>query len=365
MPSNKLAAIRYFYLDQMLSDRHHNYSRTDLCEKCNEKLRRDGYEEVSKRTIELDLNAMADAPFSMEIVDDMIVCGKRIVRYADQTQSIFSKPLSEDEKRLLKEVLNTLGRFSGLDNFAWLQDLKEKLEDKRSFSTLSGLSFGNDIEDRPVISFEDNRYLRNKEYLSKLFTFITNRQTISVIYKRYSDEQANEIVVFPYMLKQYNNRWYLMCTPAGDIESGYDPNRIFNLALDRFEGDVIPKIKPTFKECAVNLEERFEEIIGITFHPENPVEEIIFAAKIDTALPYIETKPLHESQRVCMDEKYHIDGYKTLCIDCRYNLELLSRLSSYGDGIVILSPEHIREKMINRLHDQLLSYEKLNIFNSM
>ena len=47
MPSNKNAVIRYMYLDEMLSDRHHYYTRTELYEKCNERLRQNGYPEIS------------------------------------------------------------------------------------------------------------------------------------------------------------------------------------------------------------------------------------------------------------------------------------------------------------------------------
>ena len=95
MPANKNAVIRYMYLDQMLSDRHHYYSRTDLCMKCNERLVRDGYSEVSKRTIELDLIDMGLPPFNMDIDDSLVMGGKHIIRYSDQTVSLFSKPLSD------------------------------------------------------------------------------------------------------------------------------------------------------------------------------------------------------------------------------------------------------------------------------
>ena len=37
MAVNKNAVIRYMYLDQMLSDRHHYYTRSELTDKCNER----------------------------------------------------------------------------------------------------------------------------------------------------------------------------------------------------------------------------------------------------------------------------------------------------------------------------------------
>ena len=167
MPANKNAVIRYMYLDQMLSDRHHYYTRTELCEQCNERLVRDGFSKVSKRTIELDLVDMGMSPFNMEIDDSLTIDGKHIVRYADQTQSLFSKPLSEDEKILLTEVLNTLGQFSGVDSFSWIQDLREKLSDNSSFGKGSLYADAHLQDDeKTIISFEENKYLKNKEYLS-------------------------------------------------------------------------------------------------------------------------------------------------------------------------------------------------------
>lgn len=69
MSVNKNAVIRYMYLDQMLADRHHYYTRAELTDKCNDKLHADGFSEVTKRTIEMDLVALQDAPFSMDIIE--------------------------------------------------------------------------------------------------------------------------------------------------------------------------------------------------------------------------------------------------------------------------------------------------------
>ncbi|CCY34986.1 putative uncharacterized protein [Alistipes sp. CAG:831] len=69
MPSNKNAVIRYMYLEEMLSDRHHYYTSTELYEKCNEKLRQNVYPEVSKRTVELDLIDLEFFPFYMDYME--------------------------------------------------------------------------------------------------------------------------------------------------------------------------------------------------------------------------------------------------------------------------------------------------------
>ncbi|MCR5644981.1 MAG: hypothetical protein K6F96_01145, partial [Bacteroidales bacterium] len=38
MPANKNAVTRYYYLDQLLANRYHNYSTEDLCRLVNEEL---------------------------------------------------------------------------------------------------------------------------------------------------------------------------------------------------------------------------------------------------------------------------------------------------------------------------------------
>ena len=130
MPANKNAVRRYMILDQLLSDRNHYYTRKQLFEAVQAALQRiDDTFNVSKRTIEMDLYDMEEI-FDIIINTDKVVDGKHVICYEDQTRSIFSKPLSDEEKKLLCEVLNTLGQFSGLDNFTWLDDLQASLNEQ-------------------------------------------------------------------------------------------------------------------------------------------------------------------------------------------------------------------------------------------
>ena len=379
MPKNKNAMIRFLFLDQMLSDPNRRYTCLDLLIKCNEMLVDAGYppickgsargrEDVNalnstdfssgKRLIQMDLQALQESPFNMEIDSSERDFGAPVYRYRDQTHTLFSKQLSDDEKRLLKEVLSTLGKFSGIDSFSWLQDLRAKLEDKRSFGG-GPLDIGADVQpdDRAIISFEENKYLRNKEYLPELFSYISKKQTIRGRYKRFTEDKVEHFSVYPYQLKQYSNRWYLLCSPVENESGEYDPELVKNLPLDRFVGRVEPDMHHQFVECAVDLEERFSEIIGITYYKDNPVEEIIFAVS-STSAPYVETKPIHESQRICLDMQYHLDGYKTFCIECRYNYELQATLSSFGANIIVLSPASLREKMLRQIQSQQEAYKK-------
>ena len=123
MPTNKNALTRYKYLDELLSDRHHFFDIHDLTDRVNEKLITSGLPEVTQRCIEKDINYLEYDPFFAEI-ERFRVSGRRCVRYADPSFSIFKKELSEEESNLILEVLNTIGQFDGWNDSKSDLDLK-------------------------------------------------------------------------------------------------------------------------------------------------------------------------------------------------------------------------------------------------
>lgn len=365
MPSNKNALIRYMYLDQMLSDRYARYTCEDLLQKVNERLQQAGYPTIGgdqsdyerylksgKRVIQLDIQALQDAPFNMEIDSSEKLHGAPVYRYADQTQSLFSKPLSDDEKCLLQEVLNTLGQFSGLDNFEWLHDLQEKLNDKHSFGRRE---FDREIRSqRKIISFSSNNYLEGKDYLGTLFSLISNKKVVDVDYEPFGGT-PRKIRLYPYLLKQYNDRWYLIGTPLATIDYPYRKDFYLNLSLDRINGiNTVDGIE--YVECDELIEERYDDIIGITWLNEEELTEIVLAVK-NSYTGYVDTKPIHGSQVKFTEDKQALlhskyaafDDYTFYGLEVRPNRELYSHIYHTGDNVVLLSPQRIKENMVREL----------------
>ena len=320
MPTNKNAFIRYKYLDRLLSDRHHYYDINDLTEMVNDMMARDDLGmSVVRRTIEKDLLAMQLAPFSAPIGFEK-KNGKNIYRYTDSTFSIFSHELSREERNLLREVLSTIGQFDGLDNFQWLEDFKIGL----------GLE-----ERRQVISFSNNPYLKNSNLLGTLFDNISNEVVIRLSYHTFSNTTIRSIDFHPYLLKQYNDRWFLLGTADSD-------KKILTFALDRID-KVEPLPQHKFQPCPDNLAERFEDIVGVTYFEDRPIEHILFWVS-DFSRDYIDTKPLHGSQtpqsgeaETQLRQEYpQLEGGAFYTIDCIKNYELIRLLCSYGKDLIVL-----------------------------
>lgn len=369
MPLNKNAVIRYMYLDQMLSDRYNKYTCEDLLKKVNERLELAGYPTIGgdqsdydryiksgKRVIQLDIQAMQDSPFNMEIDSSEKLYGSPVYRYADQTQSLFSKPLSDDEKRLLQEVLNTLGQFSGLESFEWLNDLQEKLNDNRAFGR-SEYDKGMHVP-RKIISFSSNDYLKGKDYLGTLFSLISNKKVVDVEYEPFG-EAPRAIRLYPYLLKQYNDRWYLIGTPLATPEFPYQEDFYVNLPLDRMNS-VIAVDGVEYIDCDENFEERYEDIVGITWFKEEELTEVLLAVK-NSYSGYVDTKPLHGSQaklsterQAELHDKYNaFDGYTFYTLYLKPNRELYNTIYRNGESIILISPSQIRERMIQEMTNTL------------
>jgi predicted DNA-binding transcriptional regulator YafY len=357
MPINKNAIIRYKILDELLSSRYHNYSLDDLTEEVNQRLAeiQPDRDNVGRRTIEKDIHFLElEDPFWVEIERYSIdtydynkqktYC-KRCLRYANPSFSIFKKDLSSDEKYLLRELLSMLGRFDGLPMMEGLERLR--------------LSLGGKAQHQPIISFTKNP-LENTNYLGMLFTAISQKQTVEIHYKSFIENKNNALYhVYPYLLREYAGRWYLY---AGRVEN----DKIKCFPLDRIiEVILTPSIK--YKDYNGDINEIFEDIIGVTYYYEDTIVHNILFWVSDYSKNYVLTKPLHESQRTLnkktcdeLHEQYPtLQGGQFFRIDCRKNYELIRELCSFGQHLLVLEPSCIQDEIFERIKAINESYSVL------
>lgn len=342
MATNKNALIRYKHLDMLLSDRHHYYDINDLTEKVNNMLYDDGFPEVTRRCIEKDLVYLTERPFSAPI-KRFKWNGKNCVAYKNASFSIFKQEMSREERNLLREVLNTIGQFEGLDHFEWLDKFK------------IGLGYS---RQKQVISFSHNPYLQNSTLLGTLFDMISNEVVISLSYHTFTDPTVRSIEFHPYLLKQYNDRWFLIGAADSD-------KKILNFALDRID-NVEPLLEKKYAECPEDLSERFEDIVGITLYSDRPVEHILCWVS-DKSKGYVNTKPIHgsytpikgDADKQLRSEFPQLQGGLFFTLDCINNFELIRELCSYGKELLVLhSDGTVADDVRNRISEMAEQYKR-------
>ena len=347
---------RYKILDELLGSRYHNYSLDDLTEEVSNRLAElyPESEGVVRRTIEKDIHYLEkDGPFMVEI-ERYSVQGynrekqrhfpKQCLRYAEPHFSIFKKEMTDDEEYLLSEALTLLGQFDGLPNFDALEGLRLGLVGKKRRA--------------PIISFTKNP-LANSNILGELFTAISQRVVVRLSYHKFTEPGVGKsVIIHPYLLKEYNRRWYLLC---GSDEDG----KLLIFALDRI--DAVEQLTAhKYAEYKGDVTSVFKEIIGVTLFDDSPLYQICFWVS-DHSKDYVVTKPLHESQAQLAGEEEEklrrqyprLKGGRFFHIACRDNYELIRELSSFGKELLVLSPKEIQDKVVLRLAGMLKDYEEL------
>lgn len=352
MPTNKNAMTRYEILDELLSNRYHNYTIDGLVDEVNRRLQEIGRRPVTRRCVEMDIEYIElSGPFMAEIeripvtvfsAEHQKNITTKYIRYKDPSFSIFKKKMTDDEKYLLSNALDMLGQFDGLPNFEALQQLHKSLDVR---------------EHRQIVSFTKNP-LENTSLFGELFTAISQKQVIKLHYFKFGEENKDLIsVLHPYLLKEYNRRWYLIAAT--------DAGKILNFSLDRIHS-VEPLPSMVFHEYEGNFNERFEDIVGVTYYEANPVEHIVFWVS-DFSRQYVVTKPIHESQKSYSGERERgmremhpsLSGGAFFSIDCMENYELIRELSSFGPDLVVLSPANIQKKICDRITQMIQCYSSL------
>ena len=332
MPTNKNAILRYRILDEILSDSHHYYDMTEIVRMVNQKLEKDGFSMVTRRTIEADLNAIEYDVFHAPI-KRFSYAGKRCVCYEKPGFSVFHKELTKEETQLLGEVIQTIGQFDGLPHFKWLDNLQTGLAKDAS---------------KKCIVFSSNPRLKNVHLLAELYDSIVNGQVLDLSYLRFGRVQIDCFVIHPYFLREYRNRWYLIGMDQAD-------KKVKHLAIDRIQ-EFVPNLDMTIEPCTFEIEEHFKDAIGITVWDDVSPQEILFWVS-DSEAEYVETKPIHASQKKITGaeqkqrllQSYNKTSGEFFSMCCQESYELDRELISHFSEMEVLLPATLRERVKQKI----------------
>ncbi len=351
MPNNKNAFTRYRILDELLSDRHHQYSLNDLTAEMNRRLAGMDILPVTRRCVEKDIAYLEETitPIERVSVNARNILGrffkKRCLRYPSPTFSIFKKEMTDDEKYLMSQLLTMIGQFDGLPEFEALEEMRKDLDESYP----------------EKIVLIDKNPLMNTNRIGEVFSAISHKVVVELKYEKFVEiGNIKTYQISPTFLKEHNRRWFVFGIP-------YGKDGLVCFALDRIK-DLTPLPSYEYVEYTGEKEAYFEDIIGVTnLGDDKPVEHIVFwASSLQSC--YVRTKPLHESQRYLKQEEETLrKQYPSLkdvegsffSIDCKYNYELIRELSSCGASLIVLSPQYIQDEIELHAREMAKAYEAL------
>lgn len=336
MPQNKNALIRYKTIDKCLQNRYRTWTLEDLIEACSDALYEfEGRESsISKRSIQLDIQNMRSEKLGYNA--PIIVYDKKYYKYEDDEFSITDIPLTETDINVLTETVSMLKQFKDFSLFNDVSDILQRLEDK---------IYAEKSNTRPVIHLDKNENLKGLHFLDTLYQAIIKKVVLKITYRSFTSRQDNEFSFHPFVLKEYNNRWFLVGRKRPQAP-------LSNLALDRIVALDFDFITPHSEED-FDAEGFYKNVVGVTVN--TGIQPRRIELWIDrTNAPYVITKPLHSSQRLITTND---DGSIVINLFLIENYELERLLLGFGNGLQVIKPQGLRNRIKAILEKSLANYQ--------
>lgn len=327
MPLNRATLIRISTIDRCLQNRYRRWTINDLIDACTDALAE--YEgrsiPVSRRTFQNDLALMRSDRLGYNA--PIVVKENKYYEYEDPDFSITHLPLNEEGLDALNSALDILRQLQVFPQLASSIDIISKLNEQISRQT--GMSV-------PAMDMEHVPGYTGAQFIGKIYEAVRKKQTLVIEYQSFKARKADKIVVYPYLLKEYRNRWFLICEKA----SNRSP-QVNIFALDRIR-TVETDRKHPYKKCVdFDPEHFFDDTIGVTKSIHDKAQRVVI--KVDRRqAPYVESKPFHKSQKV---EQRFSDGSIQVSLKVVVNNELERLILGYGGFVEVLAPPAFRERV--------------------
>jgi len=317
MTTTKNQFKRLEILDELFNRK--KCTQEELLSYINEKLADDD-KGIDKRTLFRDIKYLIEeknAPVHRPEKGDEFY-------YYTSKFSIKSVPLDEDDVVALKKAIVVFKQVQDFQMTDELEGIIRKLENKIHTQT----------DHQPtIVQFEKHTTASGKEFFDNLMDAIEAKIPVKLSYQPFGVKEAFEKTVHPYLLKEFRNRWFLI---GREGEGTY----ITNYALDR-----IKKIKNSeaafIENNLFDPEHYFDSLIGVSV-PRDAKPESVGIKVYKQSVPYVITKPIHNSQSTTKKNK---DGSLIIELKLIINFELKSILLSYGAGIEVRKPKALRLEM--------------------
>ena len=335
MAVNKLALIRYKTIDECLRNRYRKWTLEDLIEKVSDKLYE--YEGitsgVSRRTVQADLQLMRSDKLGYNA--PIVVTDKKYYSYDDTGYSITNVPINDADVAKMKEIVGVLKQFNGFNYFDEMSEMIARLENSLYKSTHAG---------NQCIQFENNHLLKGLQHINPLYQSILQRKPLLLEYKSFKAKDAKQVIYYPYLLKEYRNRWFL-------IAKAKKGKQILTLALDRIISFQELDKEPFVAYEGVDFDRYFSDLLGVTKTEKDRAHKVVLQVNKYNA-PYVLTKPIHQSQTVLKEDDQSI----IIRIDVVLNFELEREILGFGESMKVLAPRILASRIRQRLDKAMQQY---------
>ena len=215
---------------------------------------------------------------------------------------------------------------------------------------------------------QDSRGLRERvmyedipsgnDYLLTVLQGMKENHVLSMTYQDYYDKEPREILLEPYCVRVFRQRWYVVGVMENEPEDKEpteltNQGRIRRYALDRIV--TLEQTDVTFKmPQGFSVDDYFADAFGIIVEPEEyNVETIRMKVyNINHRREYLRSLPLHHSQR----EIEQTANYSIFELHLAPTYDFIQAVLAMGDEVEVLTPEYVRQEVRRRIKEMHQHY---------
>ena len=193
------------------------------------------------------------------------------------------------------------------------------------------------------IEFESAGELKGLKYLKQLLFALKHSRTITYTHKRFYVDKESVYSMKPYLLKEYQSRWYIIGILDGmDAFRTFGLDRIFSLTVN----------EKTFKRNErLSPKELFRDTIGLTYSLKGSEEVVLSFTSFQGN--YVKTLPWHHSQQIIVDN----DQELRIRLNIVPNFEFMQKVLMHGDTVMVIQPDWLVNDIQQSLQNSLSKYK--------
>lgn len=194
------------------------------------------------------------------------------------------------------------------------------------------------------VSFDDSKNFKGIENLKEILVAISQNKKLHFIHENFSANTFKEYVITPFLLKEYENRWYVIGVPE-------EMNEIRTFGVDRLTKLSVGKTSKLKKKSYLKQIKKFDNIIGLDFNDKEPAKIRLLVDGLH--IKYMKSLPLHHSQVIHSENEkgqYFVDFLLV------FNYEFMTQILKMGDEVEVIYPEELKEEIKRILNRTLKRY---------
>lgn len=271
-----------------------------------------------RRKGKLTFKELNDLWLNDEISEGVELSIRTFHKWRIAIEDLFAINIENEGKGEYKYYISTL---YGVDNnpfYGWLID---------TFSLGNLMMSSLSLHERILLEAAPS-----KDFLPTTISAMKEGKTLRLKYKAFWQETEKIVVVEPYCIKQFKQRWYLL---GRHVQA----DKLVIYALDRILE--MAKEDRTFKlPTSFSASEHFSKAYGIIIGDGTPKEKVVLKVS-EWHAHYLRSLPLHHSQV----EKELSDGYYIFEYYLCPTFDFQQTILSFASEVEVMSPKWLRKSI--------------------